>query len=168
MAREDLHFRLRIPQDLKQRIEAHADLNERSMTAEIVSRLYESVNDDSRARIVSADLDRAKKQIAEQEEELTVLRAARENFAEITRQNQEVIRLKDEMISLQEETKQAMRENIATLQKFLLSIFDALDRAAEGDDHGLNRLVDLHKKSPARDDPFLQEVRRTLAEEPPK
>ncbi|MER9236412.1 Arc family DNA-binding protein [Mesorhizobium sp. M0622] len=43
MAREDLHFRLRIPEDLKQRIEAAAALNHRSMTAEIVHRLEESL-----------------------------------------------------------------------------------------------------------------------------
>jgi hypothetical protein len=39
MAREDLHFRLRIPEDLKKRIEVAADENRRSMTAEIVARL---------------------------------------------------------------------------------------------------------------------------------
>ncbi|MBA3448138.1 MAG: Arc family DNA-binding protein, partial [Pseudaminobacter sp.] len=39
MAREDLHFRLRIPEELKKRIEAQADLSSRSMTAEIIARL---------------------------------------------------------------------------------------------------------------------------------
>jgi hypothetical protein len=39
MAREDLHFRLRIPEDLKSEVEAHAQANGRSMTAEIVHRL---------------------------------------------------------------------------------------------------------------------------------
>lgn len=39
MAREDLHFRLRIPEDLKNRVEVAADENHRSMTAEIVARL---------------------------------------------------------------------------------------------------------------------------------
>lgn len=42
MAREDLHFRLRIPEDLKARIEASATLNKRSMTAEIIARLEQS------------------------------------------------------------------------------------------------------------------------------
>jgi hypothetical protein len=39
MTREDLHFRLRIPEELKARIENAARLNNRSMTAEIVERL---------------------------------------------------------------------------------------------------------------------------------
>ncbi|RUW61835.1 Arc family DNA-binding protein [Mesorhizobium sp. M7A.F.Ca.US.008.03.1.1] len=39
MAREDLHFRLRIPEDLKARIENAAAMNDRSMTAEIIARL---------------------------------------------------------------------------------------------------------------------------------
>jgi hypothetical protein len=39
MAREDLHFRLRLPEDLKARIENAAQMNDQSMTAEIVERL---------------------------------------------------------------------------------------------------------------------------------
>lgn len=42
MARDDLHFRLRIPDTLKERIEAAAATNNRSMTAEIISRLERS------------------------------------------------------------------------------------------------------------------------------
>ncbi|MBB5041874.1 Arc family DNA-binding protein [Shinella fusca] len=42
MARDDLHFRLRIPEDLKRQIEQQAERNARSMTAEIVQRLEES------------------------------------------------------------------------------------------------------------------------------
>jgi hypothetical protein len=42
MARDDLHFRLRIPEDLKARIEKIAAENGRSMTAEIVVRLERS------------------------------------------------------------------------------------------------------------------------------
>ena len=42
MARDDPHFRLRIPEDLKALIEQSAAKNNRSMTAEIVSRLERS------------------------------------------------------------------------------------------------------------------------------
>lgn len=42
MARDDLHFRLRIPEVLKDRIQNAADENGRSMTAEIVYRLERS------------------------------------------------------------------------------------------------------------------------------
>lgn len=42
MAREDLHFRLRIPEELKRKIEAAAEAHGQSMTAEIVSRLDDS------------------------------------------------------------------------------------------------------------------------------
>lgn len=42
MSREDLHFRLRIPEDLKKKVKEAADKNHRSMTAEIVARLKES------------------------------------------------------------------------------------------------------------------------------
>ncbi|WP_234836710.1 Arc family DNA-binding protein [Sinorhizobium meliloti] len=39
MAREDLHFRLRIPEALKRQIEEAAKANNRSMTGEIIARL---------------------------------------------------------------------------------------------------------------------------------
>lgn len=39
MAREDPHFRLRIPETLRQQVQRAADLQRRSMTAEIVARL---------------------------------------------------------------------------------------------------------------------------------
>ena len=39
MARDDPHFRLRIPADLKEKVEAFAKANNRSINAEIVSRL---------------------------------------------------------------------------------------------------------------------------------
>ncbi|MCV9997358.1 Arc family DNA-binding protein [Pararhizobium sp. YC-54] len=42
MAREDLHFRLRIPGDLKAKIERAAEINGTSMTAEMVDRLEKS------------------------------------------------------------------------------------------------------------------------------
>lgn len=48
MAREDLHFRLRIPEDLKNKVEEAADRNGRSMTAEMVDRLELSFNEGSR------------------------------------------------------------------------------------------------------------------------
>ncbi len=39
MAREDLHFRLRIPEDLKKQVYEAAEKHGRSMTAEIIQRL---------------------------------------------------------------------------------------------------------------------------------
>lgn len=46
MARDDLHFRLRIPEYLKELVERAAAENEHSMTAEIVRRLHISFDDD--------------------------------------------------------------------------------------------------------------------------
>lgn len=44
MARDDLHFRLRIPEDLKQKVEASARANGHSMTAEMIKRLNWTFN----------------------------------------------------------------------------------------------------------------------------
>jgi RNase H-fold protein (predicted Holliday junction resolvase) len=48
MAREDLHFRLRIPEELKAKIEGAAQSNRRSMTAEIIDRLEASFGGEER------------------------------------------------------------------------------------------------------------------------
>jgi hypothetical protein len=42
MARDDPQFSLRLPQDLKNRIDAAASANKRSLNAELVARLEES------------------------------------------------------------------------------------------------------------------------------
>jgi len=42
MSREDPHFRLRFPNDLREKVEAAARENKRSMTAEIIARLEAS------------------------------------------------------------------------------------------------------------------------------
>ncbi len=42
MSRDDPHFRLRIPEVLRDRIRASSEANYRSMTAEIVARLVQS------------------------------------------------------------------------------------------------------------------------------
>lgn len=42
MARTDPHFKIRIPTELKQRLEAVAAANKRSITAEIIARLEDS------------------------------------------------------------------------------------------------------------------------------
>ncbi len=67
MAREDLHFRLRIPEELKKRIEAYAGLNNRSMTAEIISRLEDSINEERRERIDAALLEQMRLDLAFQQ-----------------------------------------------------------------------------------------------------
>lgn len=53
MARDDLHFRLRIPDDLKAKVAKEAIANHRSMTAEIIARLEASfhISDGEAARI---------------------------------------------------------------------------------------------------------------------
>lgn len=66
MAVDDLHFRLRIPEQLKQRIFAAAKANDRSMTAEIIARLEATFAPDnvdpSDVELVEmvADIDRLK------------------------------------------------------------------------------------------------------------
>lgn len=54
MAREDPHFRLRIPESLKQQVEQAASDNHRSITSEIVARLERSFM--SRDEITKLDL----------------------------------------------------------------------------------------------------------------
>jgi hypothetical protein len=69
MALEDLHFRLRIPEELKKRVAAAARANDRSMTAEIIARLTDTFavpgldpEDEELAEIIG-DLDRIKRKV---------------------------------------------------------------------------------------------------------
>ena len=52
MAREDAHFRLRLPEDLHDRLRVVAAVNRRSITAEVVARLVDSF---AREDILGAD-----------------------------------------------------------------------------------------------------------------
>lgn len=62
MAREDLHFRLRIPEALKELVEKSAENNRRSMTAEIVARLERSFDlDDGLSELDSGFTDHEKR-----------------------------------------------------------------------------------------------------------
>ena len=69
MSRDDLHFRLRIPQSLKAKIEAAAADNRRSMTAEIVARLEASFEFDIAGH--ERQLDRLQETIAENDKLLS-------------------------------------------------------------------------------------------------
>ena len=69
MAIDDLYFRLRIAEELKERIAAAARANDRSMTAEIIARLTASFSvddldpNDSELVDIVADLERLKRRI---------------------------------------------------------------------------------------------------------
>ncbi|MGR9441709.1 Arc family DNA-binding protein [Rhizobium leguminosarum] len=69
MAKDDLHFRLRISEKLKQQIAAAAHANDRSMTAEIIARLSASFApddldpDDPELVDIIADFDRLRRKV---------------------------------------------------------------------------------------------------------
>ena len=70
MAREDQHFRLRIPESLRARVRAAGLNNGRSMTAEIVARLEASFTpedvgdvDDAELLGILADMDSLKQRL---------------------------------------------------------------------------------------------------------
>lgn len=60
MSKDDLHFRLRIPDDLKSKVESAAVQNRRSMTAEINARLSASFDQNAGEKLddISEKLDR--------------------------------------------------------------------------------------------------------------
>lgn len=58
MAKDDLHFRLRIPDDLKAKVQTAALANHRSITAEIISRLDASFGETASLADISMKLDK--------------------------------------------------------------------------------------------------------------
>jgi hypothetical protein len=69
MAKDDLYFRLRIAEGLKQQIAAAARANDRSMTAEIIARLTASFSsddldpNDTELIDIVADFERLKRRV---------------------------------------------------------------------------------------------------------
>jgi hypothetical protein len=65
MSRDDPHFRLRIPEKLKREIEASARANSRSITAEIVMRLENSLGSGgSEKTSLVADIEQLRTRLA--------------------------------------------------------------------------------------------------------
>lgn len=114
MAREDLHFRLRIPEQLKKRIEESAEKNQRSMTAEMVERLDWSFDraleekthfinlvhqQDAELRILRAEAEAAKAEaeklsarLQDEQEAFIRMQQLYENMAEVAAGFKEVSR----------------------------------------------------------------------------
>ena len=65
MSRDDLHFRLRIPEELKARVEAAAEKNRRSMTAEIIERLEASLGPANASYEVQPARERVRRAVEE-------------------------------------------------------------------------------------------------------
>lgn len=63
---KDIQFKIRIPADLKARIDAAAQVNSRSTTAEIVALLEETYPGERIADLIAMTIDRELKQIAEE------------------------------------------------------------------------------------------------------
>lgn len=68
MARDDPHFRLRIPEAIKARIESAAADNARSINAEIVQRLTESLDSDEEKERLWTELHKREARIRQVEE----------------------------------------------------------------------------------------------------
>lgn len=104
MAREDLHFRLRIPEELKKRIENAAELNMRSMTAEIIERVgytfgpVDTAMEDllKSIREREEEISQLKRQIDARDseiEELNRIKSLREESLRLSENNREIINL---------------------------------------------------------------------------
>lgn len=70
MARDDLQFRLRIPEKLKQKIEISAGENNRSMTSEIISRLERSYENDETIDDMYTRLEKIERMVYDHDEHL--------------------------------------------------------------------------------------------------
>lgn len=123
MAREDLHFRLRIPEDLKKRIEQAAIENHRSMTAEIVARLYDSM-DLATLRATFADSDLAL-------EHCDQIREVQAKYIE----------------ALAAENEALKKAGVAG-EQIVYQLAYAISKAAAGDRTELDRLVEQERERP--------------------
>lgn len=123
MARDDLHFRLRIPEELKAQIEVAAIDNHRSMTAEIVARLYDSL-DVSALKSGHAERDLALERCEE-------IRDIQAKFIE----------------SLSAENE-ALKKAGVSGERIIYELAMAISKAARGDRSEVDRLVEQERERP--------------------
>jgi hypothetical protein len=125
MARDDLHFRLRIPEELKGAVEKAASDNRRSMTAEIVARLEQSFVDKIfrlESESVYNEGSRAeRRQIRELQERY---------FESLARENE------------------ALKRAGTVNDHIIFQFASAIMKAAQGDRSELERLVEQEKAQP--------------------
>ncbi|WP_100080383.1 Arc family DNA-binding protein [Pleomorphomonas carboxyditropha] len=69
MARDDLQVNVRIPADLKAALEAKANSNYRSLTGEIVARLWRTLEEDDLLNAVAGDVEDLKERVKNLEDE---------------------------------------------------------------------------------------------------
>jgi len=126
MAREDLHFRLRIPEDLKAKVEVAAAENHRSMTAEIVARLYESFDPEAISQEFADHI-----QALHHSEEVREMQA---KYVEaVSRENE------------------ALRKAGINAEQIVFTLARAVTKAAEGDRTELEQVIEREKEQPILD-----------------
>ena len=124
MAREDLHFRLRIPENLKAQVEMAASQNHRSMTAEIVARLEDSfLGDDFRLKDPTPEA-------APTAERRQIRELQSQYFESLSRENE------------------ALRKAGINAEQIVFSLASAITQAAQGNSSDLDRLVAREKAQP--------------------
>jgi plasmid stability protein len=126
MAREDLHFRLRIPEDLKAKVEVAAAENHRSMTAEIVARLYGSFDPEAISQEFADHI-----QALHHSEEMRGMQA---KYVEaLSRENE------------------ALRKAGINAEQIIFTLARAVTKAAEGDRTELEQVIEREKEQPILD-----------------
>lgn len=127
MAREDLHFRLRIPEEMKLLIEDAARRNQRSMTAEIISRLdytFGKATEEVRELILEAEASEKRAREAQ--------RTVAELSHSLRTREQEIDALKLDNEALRKET-QDMREVVAGQEAVIDELRGLLEKASAQD-----------------------------------
>ncbi|WP_018688704.1 Arc family DNA-binding protein [Ahrensia kielensis] len=122
MAREDLHFRLRIPEELKKLVEDEAKTNNRSMTAEIIARLQNSF-DNTRVQLPLGLRDRV------------------QNAAKISGRS-----LRDEVVSALDKAYPPPQLTVGDLINF----FENIQKDAEGNPPSMTKAVEALKAQIAK------------------
>lgn len=123
MAREDLHFRLRIPEELKAKVEVAAAENHRSMTAEMVARLYESFDPEA----VSQEFA---------------------DHVQALQHSEEIRRIQAKYVEALSRENEALRRAGINAESIILTLARAVRTAADGNRTELDQMVQREKEEP--------------------
>ena len=137
MARSDPQLNFRIPADLRDRLEAAAKENKRSLTAELIERIEASFASDEQAYELAFTATRLKDEVAKLTAQLDAARAERKSRGDVSK----------EVVDAQRRTIRALEMSLALMARHMVEIGNKLPKKFQ-DESGIRSAIEYATSLP--------------------
>lgn len=137
MARSDPQLNFRIPAELRDRLEAAAKENKRSLTAELIERIEASFEGDEQAYELAFTATRLKDEVAKLTAQLDSARAARKSQGDVSQ----------EVVDAQRRTIRALEMSLALMARHMVEIGNKLPKKFQ-DESGIRSAIEYATSLP--------------------